>query len=384
MSTLSTQVCQIAMELRESFPQRDDAINAMLLGVLSKQHVFVLGPPGTAKSLLAREVFSRFEGSSYFEVLLSKSRPDAAILGPYDLRLLRDESKFVRKDAGYLTSVDFAFLDELGKMSPTSGHDILAALNERIKHEVSNGRAAQPIPLRTVISASNELPAAESEDAAALWDRLLFRVEVDYLSSPADFQQMLLSGPPTSRTTIPFDAFALIDAEIADVEVGQETLDGLFTLRSTLRNDGVIVSDRRWRDSLGAIKANAWLEGRTKTTVDDLAPLRHILWEDVETRRNIERKVFSAISPVHEEISNIEDLVAEIKAQVDAAQGIALDALASLGIKEVMPKVNAAEKKAKQLIDKASTPAHTDRINGLLASLQGVRDWFSKTLTGTS
>lgn len=231
MTTNAAAIRDLQFELNDRYPQRQDAIEAMLVAMVTKEHAFLLGPPGTAKSMIARDVFSAVSGAEYFEVLMSKNRPAEAVLGPYDLQLLRSESSFVRKDKGFLTTAHFAFLDEAGKMSPTVGHDTLAALNERIKHEVKAGRSAHKIPLMTAIAASNEHPTSASDDAAALWDRLLLRAPVAYLASGTDFAKMLNATHTPITPVMTIEALAWIqDMEIPAVELTEATVDALYEL----------------------------------------------------------------------------------------------------------------------------------------------------------
>lgn len=372
----------IQAEMNENFVQRSDTIEALILGALTGEHVFVLGPPGTAKSLLARDFASRFTGSRYFETLLSKNRPDAAILGPYDLNLLRDESRFVRKDEGYLTWANIAFLDELGKMSPTSGHDILSALNERIKHEVSNGRSAHHIPLHMAIAGSNELPAAESEDAAALWDRLLFRTVVDYIAGPTDFMQMLASTGQSVTQTLPYEDLLEAHRQIKTVDVTSETLDAVVTLRTTLRQDhGITVSDRRWRQSIAPVRAAAWLRGSPETGPQDLEVLRLTLWDDLESRTQIERTIRAVVSPELEEFNEIEDTIAELEAQLRAVAGRSRDSVYEFYTKEAAGKIQETRKKLTSL----SKPSATARAQDLGATIEARLDAFRRdvlNLTG--
>src|SRR5262245_4042032 len=49
----------IERELTVSLIERDEVIRASLIALLARQHVVVLGPPGTAKSALATELANR-------------------------------------------------------------------------------------------------------------------------------------------------------------------------------------------------------------------------------------------------------------------------------------------------------------------------------------
>ena len=68
-------------ELKELFIERDDLVDGALAAVLSRQHMLMLGPPGTAKSMLAKEVCRRIGGAAYFEWLLTKFTTPEEIFG---------------------------------------------------------------------------------------------------------------------------------------------------------------------------------------------------------------------------------------------------------------------------------------------------------------
>lgn len=317
MSETAKTFQAISQELNNRYPQRQDLIEAMILGVIAGEHVFVIGPPGTAKSMIARELVGCLKGSRYFEILLSKNRPDAAVLGPYDMNLLREESKYQRKDTGYLTTVEFAFLDEIGKMSPTLGHDLLAALNERVKHEVTDAGSVHPIPLRTTFAASNEHPTTESEDAAALWDRLLLRASVDYLQSKSDFARMLVAKHPPMPYEITMDDLDMgVDSEMDDVVLDDSAIDAVIELRDLMRREGFTISDRRWRDSTRVLRAAAWLRESTTVEREDLTVLRHVLWDQVDEIDRVRRLVNSVCASGAEELLNLRDQFIELKGEM--------------------------------------------------------------------
>src|SRR5690606_38211711 len=53
-------------ELAERFYERADVVRTLMVTLLAGQHSLVLGPPGTAKSELARELTGRIEGAAYW------------------------------------------------------------------------------------------------------------------------------------------------------------------------------------------------------------------------------------------------------------------------------------------------------------------------------
>lgn len=67
----SAPIQQLRTDLTSRFPERKDFIDGALAAVLAGEHVLLLGPPGTAKSALARAIAQAL-GGSYFERLLTK------------------------------------------------------------------------------------------------------------------------------------------------------------------------------------------------------------------------------------------------------------------------------------------------------------------------
>jgi MoxR-like ATPase len=65
----------ICDELSDRLYERADVVRTLVVTLPAGQHSLVLGPPGTAKSELARELTGRVEGASYWEILLTTSAP---------------------------------------------------------------------------------------------------------------------------------------------------------------------------------------------------------------------------------------------------------------------------------------------------------------------
>ncbi|MDQ1124505.1 AAA family ATPase [Microbacterium trichothecenolyticum] len=280
------------------FPGRREQIRAMQLGVLAGEHVFLLGPPGTGKTSLVRAFASMLCGR-LFEQTLSRTRPDSAVLGPFDIPLLRDHGRFQRAIEGYLLDCEWAFLDEIGHIAPDLGHDLLAALSDRLRHDVDRGRSTHPIPLRTAFTAGNAIPGEDgSDDARALWDRLLVRVPVDYLDR-AD-AALLLAGPVERASSPASRSLADLDHDrraVEAVRIAPTIIEAVLELRDRLREGGHVFSDRRWSAALGLCRAEAWLDGRVEVERRDLATLRFVLWDSIEQRRSAIREVALAADP---------------------------------------------------------------------------------------
>lgn len=323
MSKHAKTLLKMADEVGSIFLERRHAIEAILLGLLTEENVFVLGPPGTGKSALNREIVRRITGINYFECLLSKTRPDQAVLGPYNLPLLRDAGEFARNYGGYLPWAHIAFIDEVGKMSPTLGHDLLPILNERILHQVSGGnRSTVDVPLISAICASNELIVQESEDAAALWDRLLIRVVVDNIQEPGAFHQLLtMDDNVSSRTSLTLADLQEAIIEVRDVKIPDPVIDVVMQLRDALRGAEIIVSDRRWRQCMRLLQGSAYLAGRDEATDDDVHVLRYALWDGPEQKTTVERLCLQVSNPLAEKLMTIAEEAEAIARKVREMKG---------------------------------------------------------------
>lgn len=321
MTVTQQDIKSIIAEMNDTHYERNDAIQAAVLALMSGNHLFLLGEPGTTKSYLCRDLASRLTGATYFETLLSRTRPAEAVLGPLDLPLLRDTGAFRRKTAGTLLEADIAFLDEVGNMSPTLGHDIHAALNERIYHEVNDdGTSVRSIPLATALTAGNQTPTEESDDARALWDRIILRCKVDYIKGGGNFSRLFDPATTPTRTTVAWDELKpIIQNEISDIPIPPKVIDVLFEIREKLTQhgdtsspDGIILSDRRWKACGSVLRAQAWLEGRDMVAEIDLLALKYVLWNEPHQIDVVERMLIAYADKVSDQIRTLRDNIMEL------------------------------------------------------------------------
>ncbi|MGV9232438.1 AAA family ATPase [Streptomyces nigra] len=354
--TTAEKLRTIVSELSERFYERDDVVRTLVVTLLAGQHSLMLGPPGTAKSELARDLTSRVEGASYWEILLSKFTSPTRMFGPIDVgALARGEYRQVYE--GRATTAHVAFMDEIFKCSTAALNETLGYLNERIYHPENGG---EPIrcPLIGAITASNELP--DADDSAAVYDRLLVRIEIGYLTDPSNFAALVRSAvrapaPASTPTTIHLSELQeAVTTTVPAVEVPDAMVDAICTLRAALRRKELIASDRRWRQTVGLLQASAYLDGRTEVTETDLSILTHVLWNSPAERPVVEREVLHLVNPDAKEALDLADTLDELETQLDAMAGQSREALSDWVIKNAHNKLATAGKRLEQLRSEAA------------------------------
>jgi len=165
---------QIEQELNHRYFQRDRVIRGLVMAVLANENILLIGPPGTAKSAIVEDLARKID-ATYFAHLLTKFSVPEELFGPISYSQLKQD-KYVHVPDGMLQEAHLAFIDEIFKANSGVLNSMLNVMNERIYRDAGK---VVPIPLRTMIGASNEL--MESEALNAMFDRFLLRYELDYL-----------------------------------------------------------------------------------------------------------------------------------------------------------------------------------------------------------
>src|SRR6266536_434490 len=288
----------IVTELSDQFPERSSVVRALVVAMLAGQHSLLLGPPGTAKSELARELTSRIGGARYWEILLSKFTDPKRMFGPVDVAALT-QGQYTQVFAGRATECEIAFIDEIFKCSAGALNETLAFLHERLYHP-ENGGPPIACPLISAITASNELPSGE--ELGAVYDRLLVRLEVGYLQDPSSFAALVRSAvtPPVapSRATVGLaELRQAVTARVPQIGVPGGIIDAVCTLRAALRRQELVCSDRRWKQAVRLLQASAYLDGRPEVADTDLAVLTAVLWDSTAQRPLITSALTLLIPP---------------------------------------------------------------------------------------
>jgi MoxR-like ATPase len=271
----------------------EDMLKQVALGLVAGEHMIAYGPPGTAKSMVARN-FAKRTGLNTFSIVLSPDHTQEDIVGPFDPKAFA-EGRWVRVEAG-MAKAHIGFVDEIGKASGRVRNFLLSLMEERVTDSPTEG--TKPIPLQMVIAASNEtLPEEES----ALVDRFL----MSYVTSRMERAEEIIALL-TLDTTCGGSALALTESDLAVMReactvignpVSESIASAVAEILAVL-NLPTMPSPRRLKKSMRLAAASALLDGRTEMSLEDLHVLRHTLMpdpSDFDRRDEITRAVADVI-----------------------------------------------------------------------------------------
>lgn len=314
---IRARILQLLAAINQGVYEKDTELSLSLLAALAGESVLLLGPPGVAKSMVARRLKAAFSGAKAFEYLMSRFSTPDEIFGPISINRLKEFDKYERVVEGYLPSASVVFLDEIWKAGPAIQNSLLTAINEKVYR---NGDSEMKLPLKLLIAASNELPA-HGEGLEALWDRFLLRIICTCVKDEDTFHQMLLDDSDTEiqvpeHLQIGEEEYAEWQKRISRVSLSSEILRYITHIRRLLKHlplgddeavRSVYISDRRWKNIVQLLKASAFINDRTEVCPADLTPLYHCLWNETDecepVRRLVIREIFTPCLEKMEEVS---------------------------------------------------------------------------------
>ena len=315
---------QLLGEMNRGIYEKETEISLSLLAALAGESIILLGPPGVAKSMVARQLKTAFRDAQSFEYLMSRFSTPDEIFGPVSIQKLKTSDTYERAVEGYLPTADVVFLDEIWKAGPAIQNTLLTVINEKI---FRNGNREMHLPLKLLVAASNELPA-KGEGLEALWDRFVIRIESRPIKLEKNFRAMLLESHADFADNADFSDLKITAEEYAEwaekickIGVKGEVLDAISAIRKSLRavnvdeaaeRRNIYVSDRRWKNTVRLLRTSAFMQDREEVDICDLLPIYHCLWQEPGERDAIRNIVIRALfSPFADKLVEMKNALAE-------------------------------------------------------------------------
>ncbi len=389
---------QLEADLCRHLIERDEAVRAALCALIAGQNMVLIGPPGTAKSYLVF-LLAQSLGLTRFLQLMTRFTVPEELLGSISVQGLKQDN-YRRITTNRMPEAQIVVLDEPFKASSAILNVMLSIINERV---FDNGGTRIDVPMLSLYGASNELP--QGAELSALWDRFTVRVSVDYVSKAA-FPRLIqmasdrpssgmlrvarnnkahtLALPPPNVVLQPADLFGVITAA-AHMPIPQDVRDAIGKLYSQLGDKGIIISDRRWEQSLDLLRAHAVLEQRAAVDPDDLQILKHGFWNTHEQRATIAQLVAALANPINASAFELADQAQSVYEGVLVAQRSGDPNLSSSKVViEGNDKLREIRKRLRQLLDQAKAEGRkTDRILKIGQKVREMNEAVAALILGT-
>ena len=310
LESILVKIEKIMTKLCEGMYEREEAIKLIFLTSMAGESSFMLGPPGVAKSLIARRMQYAFKDAKYFEYLMHRFSTPDELFGPVSIQDLKENNLLIRQYENYLPGANIGFLDEIWKAGSSIQNTLLTILNEGI---FKNGKDIVYTNLFSVVTASNELPE-ENQGLEALWDRFLLRLEVQPIKSTEKWEEMILSAQDLTNPFESWKSEELLNLEevetcrkklinislqpevLSFLRLFRKELDHYNTAREENGEQKVYLSDRRTKKVIKMLRMSALLNQREKVNLMDCFLIPYLLWNVPDDQQHIKRIVGECVS----------------------------------------------------------------------------------------
>ncbi len=353
LQSAQAKMAQIFVEMNNLFVERDELIKLMELAIVTGTNLLMLGPPGTAKSAITYELCGRIENANYFQWMLNKTSDPSEILGPFSVKEMEND-KFMRITTGKLPEAHIAFMDEVFKSNAPTLNALLTIMNEHIFY--NDGKPVD-VPLISMFGASNEPPEDESLDA--MYDRFIFRMNVQYIHDAANKKRMHSNYVDSragllnlvNKTTITLEEVQALQAAAKSVKVPKDIINKFIRLISDLDRQAVHISDRRQNECFKVMQGSAVLAGRNTVGLDDFKSLVYVLWEKEEHIPLIESSILKMVNPYDDRFKELKENFNQVKTDIESITDSSQKSKKAIESKGVIEKIAS---KTNKLINEAT------------------------------
>lgn len=312
---LRRKINRFRTSLGRFFVHKQEIIDLMVVAAIAQEPLLLVGPPGTAKSDLVLKFKDALGVSEedYFEYMLTRFTEPSEIIGAIDIGKLRDGS-YIRRKQGKLPTARIAFLDEIFKSNSAILNILLTIINEKKFYQDG---VPEPVPLRVLFAATNEIP--EQGELAALKDRFVLKV---MSRSVADdhFQELIDAGLQNEAyRNLNQKPWVEGHCTLDDLVKANRYLTLLFSrkqgdgrgedqndrhlffpeevfrefqrlVKTLMREDRIFISDRKLVKLYKLFRVRAWLLSGGTVSIDDLRLLAY-LGESIREIEHLREKV---------------------------------------------------------------------------------------------
>ncbi|NPA99511.1 MAG: AAA domain-containing protein [Crenarchaeota archaeon] len=298
-------------KLAEPFVGREEEARVIALGIITGEHVVLIGEPGTCKSALARRAADLIN-AKFFKYLLTKFTEPDELFGPLDINALK-QGRYVRITRNKLPEAEIAFIDEIFNANSAILNMFLTIMNERILYD---GYSEIKVPLWTMIAASNNVP--DEPELQALYDRFLYRHFVmpvsedkwrELLDAIWDIERGLYQNPEPVLT---MNDIKMINKMVLEVDL-EPIKEKLLRLYAIFEDQGIHVTDRRKGKALKAIAGSAILNGRMVAREEDLYVLKHVAPRDQDEMSQVYAILLDEIRATEKHLKELAEIEANAR-----------------------------------------------------------------------
>lgn len=283
---------------------RDREVKQLMYALFTKEHLLLMGPPGTAKSLFASNAFKAIDGAKTFSIHLTKQTTEEYVFGPLNIVELK-KGNIIHNTEGSILDADFAFIDEFFDASDVLLRSLLGLLNERVWMK---GTQKVEAKLHTAILTSNY--QRENEVTKAILDRIIFQCETKPITAKnkrikvyKDYIENSNFQPPTVLDLKKLKAFITKLEKPNSVKFTKQVLEVFDELITEFSKESKkYISQRTANKALKVLKVSALLNERDKVIYKDLEELKYVL---CVLNRRIEEEIFDAVYEKY--VGNVEE-----------------------------------------------------------------------------
>ncbi|MDD5701555.1 MAG: MoxR family ATPase [Dehalococcoidales bacterium] len=276
VSTDTTRVCDLYRRIHDEISKiivgKNEIKESIMLALLAGGHLLIEGPPGSAKTMLARS-FAKVIELSFKRIQFTPDMMPADITG-FCMYTPEGKSSFV--EGPIFANVVLA--DELNRTTPRTQSALLEAMQEK---QVTIDRRTRALPRPFMVIATQVMTGGEGTypltDVQV--DRFLLRILSRY-PEPEE-EKMVISNidridEPEIQVVATFEEIIESQSVVKRVHVAPDIAEYIVSLVNSLRSDPDVVSGPGTRSSIALYKcarAMALLDGRDYVIPDDIKHL---------------------------------------------------------------------------------------------------------------